>query len=236
MKRQERAHRETCDDYRSVGGEPRVVLLGRGQPVGEAQRREIGDARPVAGQERRLGAELKLPRDVDEQRHLLRRTGKAVKCQHARRAPGDDQRVRYAFAHQRAPRTLDGARAHASPRLMPYARIFLCRFVRSTPSTTAALEMFQSSVFSVSMMYVRSAPSRNSRSVSWAPGVLGAAAGSGVVSAESSASCSSSNGLRCGSSGRSATVMTSLDKIAARSTTFFSSRTLPGNLRRASAS
>ena len=45
-----------------------------------------------------------------------------------------------------------GARYEASPRLMPYARIFLWRFVRSTPSTMAAREMFHSRLASTSTM------------------------------------------------------------------------------------
>jgi hypothetical protein len=35
---------------------------------------------------------------------------------------------------------------------MPYARIFLWRFVRSTPRITAAREMFQSRLPRISMM------------------------------------------------------------------------------------
>ena len=41
---------------------------------------------------------------------------------------------------------------YPSPRLIAYARIFLCRFVRSTPSITAVREMFHPLIFSVSTM------------------------------------------------------------------------------------
>src|SRR5438045_4128058 len=103
-------------------------------------------------QKRRLRSEPELPRHVHDQSHLLWSAGEAVKCQYPRCTPGDQQGIRDTFTHQRTARALGGARAHASPRLMPYARIFLCRFVRSTPSKTAAFEMFQSRVFNVSMM------------------------------------------------------------------------------------
>src|SRR5262249_52300534 len=100
----------------------------------------------MSRQERRQSCEPDFACDLDDEPDLERSRAEAVEREHRGWPALAAERRRRADADEPSSHGApdSGGAFHPSPRLMPYARIFLCKFVRSTPSAMLALLMFQS--------------------------------------------------------------------------------------------